>query len=673
MYTAIRQMIMPMRALIHPTLLICAAASVAIQTAQAQPCCNPTISTWTAGGDGSGTSNWNTGTNWSTGIVPNVALEDSATINGGGTAQINSAIPTNAGSVVLGQGLAADEPGGTLEIQSGGSLTVVGDPMFAADGSVRVGQNAGQGAIDASDTANPNDGTGTLRVLPGGTLTSDSLTLGGTVDSSITLGGAAAGTATLNTGSVTLGRTMRVIGPNVSFNSSGAGAGITFQGTSVLIPEITDTNHSVLKTSGAALLGGTLQADFTGVVPAGNQSWDIVDAASVAGSFASVLPDPDTPLGTAQILNTRTVDGGNNGKLVQMFVQQLPMLTVNRDTGTVAITNPGTTSVPLDSYTVRSDSGSLSLADWQSLEANPGVAGAGWSESNASANRVSELRSSGSSDLVDSGSWSLGDIYQPSWTEFGEDTEDIVLQFNDPVTQQTLDGIVSYTGTAINNLVLFVDPTTGNVKIRNTSPFTVQIDGYTISSDTNSLNSDPAQWNSLQDQPGEAGANWSESNLSDGRVSEVQSAGTTTLTGNSTTTFDLGGLFKTGGTQDLSFEFLLAGESGPNTGVVVYEGTVIDGDYDDSGQVAQGDLDLVLLNWGKTVPPDPVPAGWINQQPSGLIGQGALDGVLLNWGNTAGSGAALGVASNVPEPATFFMLVAAVMGWGLIRRNVNAA
>jgi hypothetical protein len=85
------------------------------------------------------------------------------------------------------------------------------------------------------------------------------------------------------------------------------------------------------------------------------------------------------------------------------------------------------------------------------------------------------------------------------------------------------------------------------------------------------------------------------------------------------------------------------------------------GDYDDTGQVAQGDLDLVLLNWGKTVPPDPVPDGWINEQPSGLIGQGALDGVLLNWGNTLSSGGGAN-SSPVPEPATFLILAIAVPG-----------
>ena len=88
------------------------------------------------------------------------------------------------------------------------------------------------------------------------------------------------------------------------------------------------------------------------------------------------------------------------------------------------------------------------------------------------------------------------------------------------------------------------------------------------------------------------------------------------------------------------------------------------GDYDNSGAVGQGDLDLVLLNWGDTAPP--VPAGWVNEQPAGLIGQAELDGVLLNWGNSALAGSIAGV----PEPSTFVMaLLLAVGPLGCRRRS----
>ena len=93
-----------------------------------------------------------------------------------------------------------------------------------------------------------------------------------------------------------------------------------------------------------------------------------------------------------------------------------------------------------------------------------------------------------------SGSWGLGNAFkEPTPSQFGQNLEDVVFQYNDPVSQSTVSGIVNYTGgTGINNLVLFADPATGNVKIRNTSPFTVAIDGYTIASTGASLNSNPA-------------------------------------------------------------------------------------------------------------------------------------------------------------------------------------
>jgi hypothetical protein len=646
---------LPMRILIISVVLLSAMALLQL-TAIAQPGPAPVVNIWNP----TGASNWNTAGNWSTGAVPNVAMEDAAIINNGGTAQLNAAATNQVGSIVLGQGAVANESG-TLEIQNGGSIVVFDDPAFPADGSVRVGQNVGQGLDMLLTAANANAGTGTLRILPGGTLTARTLTLGGTVNSSIVLGSTGAGTATVNVGPVILGRTMRVIGPNVNFTSSGTGAAITLQGNSIFTPEITGATHSALKTTGNVALGGTLQADFNGVTPALGQSWNLFDAASVNGAFANSLPDAAVPLGTAQRIATRTVNGGTNGRLVQMFIQQLPVLTVNRTTGAVAITNPGGAPLPLDGYTIQSNVG-LSMADWQSLEDNPGVGGPGWFESNPSVNRLSELNT-GNSSIAASGSWGLGNVFKPMPTQFGQNTDDLVFQYNDPVTQATVNGIINYTGTGlVNNLALLVDPATGNVKIRNTSPFNVQIDGYTISSASNSLNSNPALWTSLQDQPGVA-PNWFEGALTDGRVSEVMSTGTTTLTGNSVTTFDLGGLFKTAGSQqDLVFEFLLAGQSLPNTGAVLYQAATVgvNGDFNNNGTVDAADY--VLWRNGGPLQNDPTP---------GSVDAGDYNVWRSNFGKTA-PGAAAGsalAASAVPEPASWVVIVGVMIGCALGRRR----
>ncbi len=58
------------------------------------------------------------------------------------------------------------------------------------------------------------------------------------------------------------------------------------------------------------------------------------------------------------------------------------------------------------------------------------------------------------------------------------------------------------------------------------------------------------------------------------------------------------------------------------------------GDFNHSGQVEQGDLDLVLQNWGTDTEAAGIPVGWINDLAVGQIEQSELDKVLQNWGST---------------------------------------
>jgi hypothetical protein len=91
----------------------------------------------------------------------------------------------------------------------------------------------------------------------------------------------------------------------------------------------------------------------------------------------------------------------------------------------------------------------------------------------------------------------------------------------------------------------------------------------------------------------------------------------------------------------------------------------IDGDYNANGTVEQGDLDLVLLNWGQSS--TPAPPGWFQNLPSGPIDQGELDGVLLNWGNSA-AGSQL-AAGSVPEPGAWVLALVALAGGLIIARR----
>ncbi len=89
----------------------------------------------------------------------------------------------------------------------------------------------------------------------------------------------------------------------------------------------------------------------------------------------------------------------------------------------------------------------------------------------------------------------------------------------------------------------------------------------------------------------------------------------------------------------------------------VYDAASLTGDYNNSGQVEQGDLDLVLQNWGTDTTGN-TPPGWTNDLPTGLVDQGELDGVLLNWGSSAAPGFNGGA---VPEPAAAVFLLPAAL------------
>ena len=89
------------------------------------------------------------------------------------------------------------------------------------------------------------------------------------------------------------------------------------------------------------------------------------------------------------------------------------------------------------------------------------------------------------------------------------------------------------------------------------------------------------------------------------------------------------------------------------------------GDYNGNGQTEQGDLDLVLLNWGANAAD--LPETWTNERPAdGVVDQAELDRVLLNWGAGA---AAPGGATSVPEPGALAMLSLLLLAAWIGRRR----
>jgi len=91
---------------------------------------------------------------------------------------------------------------------------------------------------------------------------------------------------------------------------------------------------------------------------------------------------------------------------------------------------------------------------------------------------------------------------------------------------------------------------------------------------------------------------------------------------------------------------------------VTQELSYVLGDYNASGEVGLGDLNLVLFNWNSPT----VPATWVNQIPAGIVGLPELNGVLFNWGNTAS-------VASIPEPAAGLLAVLGLLAIGIRRRS----
>ncbi|MCA9241008.1 MAG: PEP-CTERM sorting domain-containing protein, partial [Planctomycetales bacterium] len=235
-------------------------------------------------------------------------------------------------------------------------------------------------------------------------------------------------------------------------------------------------------------------------------------------------------------------------------------LVVDPTTGAASIVNASGTATQLKGYSILSTQGALSAAGWQSLAANANPAYNGWEEASPSGEALNELNPFGAVAVGASQSVGLGaPIAVQGPLPFGTRGVNLDVSFQySTASGEVFNGAVEIAGAyAINNLLLEVDPDTGQAVLSNASPYTIRVSGYSVLSESGSLRADDGQWLSLADQAVDGAE---EVNASPDVLSEFLSpfsGGLVLLPGQ---TYHLGEAFlpvSSGGRKDLEVEFVL--------------------------------------------------------------------------------------------------------------------
>jgi hypothetical protein len=268
---------------------------------------------------------------------------------------------------------------------------------------------------------------------------------------------------------------------------------------------------------------------------------------------------------------------------------------------------------------------------------------------------LSELNPQDSSIMAASSERSLGHAYAPNPPAFGVSVSDLQFTYSTP-TGQTFQGLIEYVGDdASNNLVLTVNTGTGAATLANSSPFNVTVDGYSILSESGSLQPGDGDWNSLADQNV---AGWQESAPTPESLSELNPLAGQALP--SGAEHELGDLFDIAGNRDLEFLFSLVGQSSM-AGVVIYQLT---GDYNNDGAVDAADFTVWRDALGtNTVLPNR------DRSNTGPIGAADFAVWKANFGNSADDGVVGESLSSVPEPSAVLLAFSLLTGAGFRSRR----
>ncbi|WP_146563609.1 PEP-CTERM sorting domain-containing protein [Posidoniimonas corsicana] len=540
--------------------------------------------------------------------MPSIDFDESATIGDPGSiAQVTDTPPTPIGLTIN---------SGAVEVASTGSLSVVTSPNVGGSGGATINAN------------------GRISVASGGSFSSVNLTVNGALE---------------------MGSTA-----NVS-----ASQGITFNGGSTFSPQLTSSSFNAISTPGPiTLLGGTVSLDF-GYTPSPSDTWDVFDGGSVVGNMPEVEVNSGLTLDPWQKFAIRTSAGGANGAVGTLQLEDRVVLSINRSTGVGTITNMSGGAIDLDGYVIESGLGSINPAAFNSFSSQS-LDGGSWGEFGELVNEsIGELRREGITSLAPGASRSIGAVFDPTVTELGTDYEDLSFSYTNE-QYDSIGGVVVYEGNKkFNNLVLNVNPVTGDAVLVNESPLSITIDGYAVKSASGALLT--GGWSSLEDQ-GAAGGDWLEIGANSGQLGELKAAGATVLTQG--TSYNLGAIFNTAGEEDLTLEFFFADEdAAPSFGVVSYEepAGAISGDYNGNGIVDAADYTIFRDSLGGSAAA--FADGTRNPGLSGPVGTADYEWWRDNFG---ASGAVVSSAGAVPEPLSMLLGCFALTGLASRRRGVVA-
>ncbi|TWT72842.1 hypothetical protein Pla123a_41430 [Posidoniimonas polymericola] len=594
-----------------PSLVAVAAVAALVAPAQAQV--NYTFLPTTA-------ANWNVDANWSDGadppnmFVPSIDFDETATIgNADSIAQVTDTPPTPIGLTIN---------AGAVEVASTGSLSIVVSGNVAGSGGATI------------------NASGRMSVASGGSFNSENLTVNGALE----------------------------VGSTASVSTSD---GITFNGGSTFNPQLDSASFNAISTPGPiTLLGGTVSLDF-GYTPSPSDTWNLFDGGSVVGNMPDVEVGSGLTLDPWQKYAIRTSAGGANGAVGTLQLEDRVVLSIDRSTGVGTITNMSASAIDLDGYVIESGLGSINPSAFNSFS-DQSLDGGSWGEFGVLANEsIGELRNGGITSLAAGASRSIGAVFDPTVAELGTDYEDLSFSYTNEL-YDSIGGVVVYDGNKkFNNLVLNVDPVTGEAVLVNESPLSITIDGYAVKSASGALLT--GGWTSLEDQA-TAGGDWLEIGADSGQLGELKSAGSTVLAQG--TSYNLGAIFDTAGEEDLTLEFFFADEfAAPAFGVVSYEELVdpmfILGDTNNDGVVNTLDIDPFVLALTD-------PGGYASAFPGVDLLEVAdtnIDGVV----NTLDidpfvsilTGGGLSAAQAAPEPCSLLLAMAAI-GLAGVRKRICA-